>query len=276
MLVTSKEMLERAKNNGYALVAPDYYDNNSCRAFVQVAEELNQPLILSFAAEIHDSMLSLEEAALIGRYYAETSKVDIALHLDHGTKFETIKKAIAYGFTSVMIDASSCDFEENVRRTKEVVDYAHARGVVVEAEIGHVGSGDTYSTEADDSIYTEVEAAKKFVELTGVDSLAISIGTAHGHYKGTPVINFERLHEIRDALDIPLVLHGGSSSGDENLRRCATEGISKINVFTDFVVAAFESVKNGNPKDWFELLHMSDEGVKDVLRHYYHVFNCVK
>ncbi len=276
MLVTSKEMLKRAKDEGYALVAPDYYDNNSCRAFVEVAEELNQPLILSFAAEVHDSMLSLEEAALIGRYYAETAKVDIALHLDHGTKFDTIKKAIAYGFTSVMIDASSCDFEENVRRTKEVVEYAHARGVVVEAEIGHVGSGDTYSTAADDSIYTETEAAKKFVELTGVDSLAISIGTAHGHYKGTPVINFERLHEIREALDIPLVLHGGSSSGDENLRRCATEGISKINVFTDFVVAAFESVKNGNPKDWFELLQMSDEGVKDVLRHYYKVFNCVK
>lgn len=276
MLVTSKEMLERAKAGGYALVAPDYYDNNSCRAFVQVAEELNQPLVLSFAAETHDSMLSLEEAALIGRYYAETSKVDIALHLDHGTKFDTIKKAIAYGFTSVMIDASSFDFEENVRRTKEVVEYAHARGVVVEAEIGHVGSGETYSTSQDDSIYTEVEDAKRFVELTGVDSLAISIGTAHGHYKGTPVINFERLHEIRDALDIPLVLHGGSSSGDENLRRCATEGISKINVFTDFVVAAFEAAKNGNPKDWFELLHMSDEGIKNVLRHYYRVFNCVE
>ncbi|MGI6581804.1 MAG: class II fructose-bisphosphate aldolase [Erysipelotrichaceae bacterium] len=276
MLVTSKEMLERAKAGGYALVAPDYYDNNSCRAFVQVAEELNKPLILSFAAEVHDSMLSLEEAALIGRYYAETAKVDIALHLDHGTKFDTIKKAIAYGFTSVMIDASSCDFEENVRRTKEVVEYAHARGVVVEAEIGHVGSGETYATDQDDLIYTEVEAAKKFVELTGVDSLAISIGTAHGHYKGIPVINFERLHEIREALDIPLVLHGGSSSGDENLRRCATEGISKINVFTDFVVAAYEAAKNGNPKDWFELLHMSDEGIKNVLRHYYRVFNCVE
>lgn len=276
MLVTSKEMLERAKAGGYALVAPDYYDNNSCRAFVQVAEELNQPLVLSFAAEVHDSMLSLEEAALIGRYYAEKAKVDVALHLDHGTKFDTIKKAIAYGFTSVMIDASSCDFEENVRRTKEVVEYAHARGVVVEAEIGHVGSGETYATDQDDSIYTEVEAAKKFVELTGVDSLAISIGTAHGHYKGTPVINFERLHEIREALDIPLVLHGGSSSGDENLRRCATEGISKINVFTDFVVAAYEAAKNGNPKDWFELLHMSDEGIKNVLRHYYRVFNCVE
>ncbi|MGI6608603.1 MAG: class II fructose-bisphosphate aldolase [Erysipelotrichaceae bacterium] len=276
MLVTSKEMLERAKTGGYALIAPDYYDNNSCRAFVQVAEELNRPIIISFAAEAHGNMLSIEEAALIGRYYAERAKVDVALHLDHGTNFETVKKAIAYGFTSVMIDASSCDFDENVRRTKEVVEYAHARGVVVEAEIGHVGSGETYSTDQDDSIYTEVEAAKKFVELTGVDSLAISIGTAHGHYKGTPIINFERLHEIRDALDIPLVLHGGSSSGDENLRRCATEGISKINVFTDFIVAAFESVKNGNPKDWLELLQMSDEAIKDVLRHYYRVFNCIE
>ncbi len=232
-------MLERLKAGGYALVALIIMTIIHVELLFKLLKKLNQPLVLSFAAEVHDSMLSLEEAALIGRYYAEKAKVDVALHLDHGTKFDTIKKAIAYGFTSVMIDASSCDFEENVRRTKEVVEYAHARGVVVEAmRIGHVGSGETYATDEDDSIYTEVEAAKKFVELTGVDSLAISIGTAHGHYKSTPVINFERLHEIREALDIPLVLHGGSSSGDENLRRCATEGISKINVFTDFVVAA--------------------------------------
>ena len=127
-----------------------------------------------------------------------------------------------------------------------------------------------------DSIYTEVEAAKKFVELTGVDSLAVSIGTAHGKYKGTPVINFERLHELAAAVPVPLVLHGGSSSGDRNLERCATEGISKINIFTDFITAAHDSIAEELPDDWFKVLHVSDEAIKEVLRHYYHVFHCDK
>jgi fructose-bisphosphate aldolase class II/tagatose 1,6-diphosphate aldolase GatY/KbaY len=175
-----------------------------------------------------------------------------------------------------MIDASMKSFEENVAITKEVVEYAHAHGVVVEAEIGHVGTGVTYSSDNNDSIYTEVEAAKKFVELTGVDSLAVSIGTAHGKYKGIPVINFQRLHELAEALPVPLVLHGGSSSGDENLERCATEGISKINIFTDFITAARDSAAEELPEDWFKVLKNADEAIKKVLRHYYHVFHCDK
>ncbi|MCR5066501.1 MAG: class II fructose-bisphosphate aldolase [Erysipelotrichaceae bacterium] len=275
MLVTTKNMFEKAKAGNYAVVAPDYYDNNSCRDYVQVAEELHQPIILSYA-EVHKEMLSIEEAALIGRYYGEKANVEVALHLDHGQSLESVKAAIANGFTSVMIDASMKPFEENVAITKEVVDYAHAHGVVVEAEIGHVGTGVTYASDNNDSIYTEVEAAKKFVELTGVDSLAVSIGTAHGKYKGTPVINFQRLHELAEALPVPLVLHGGSSSGDENLERCATEGISKINIFTDFITAARDSAAENLPEDWFEVLKNADEAIKKVLRHYYHVFHCDK
>lgn len=142
--------------------------------------------------------------------------------------------------------------EENIRRSKAIAAYAHERGVVVEAEIGHVGSGTSYEfKEASDTIYTETNEAIRFAKETGVDSLAISIGTAHGQYKGTPKINFERLKEIHEALSIPLVLHGGSSSGDENLGKCAQEGINKINIFTDFISRKWKTnIRPTSSKTW--------------------------
>lgn len=274
MLVTTREMFEQAREGGYALPAPDFIDSNSCRTYVRTAEKLKQPLILSWA-EAHKDMLSLEEAALIGLYYAKTAKVPVALHLDHGQSLETVRKAIRLGFTSVMIDASMEDFDENVRRTREVVEYAHQFGVMVEAEIGHVGTGETYDTDEFDTVYTEVDEAVRFVELTGVDSLAVSIGTAHGQYHGTPVINFDRLHELREALPVPLVLHGGSGSGEENLERCALEGITKINIFTDFMLAARASVEENNPKSWQNLLKGGDAAMAETLEYYFRLFHAV-
>ena len=276
MLVSSKQILLNAREGNYAVVAPDFFDNNSARDYVAVAEEMGKPIILSFA-QAHMEMLSVEEAATIGKFYGERAKTEVVLHLDHGQDFETIKKAIDNGFTSVMIDASFKPFEENVALTKQVVEYAHAHGVTVEAEIGHVGTGETYGSENNDSVYTEVDMAVKFVELTNVDSLAVSIGTAHGKYKGTPVINFERLHQLREAVKVPLVLHGGSGSGEDNLCRCSTEGISKINIFTDFISAASDAVAaNENIKNWFDLLHTADEGIKKTLRYYYNLFDVNK
>ena len=276
MLVSSKQILLNAREGNYAVVAPDFFDNNSARDYVAVAEEMGKPIILSFA-QAHMEMLSVEEAATIGKFYGERAKTEVVLHLDPGQDFETIKKAIDNGFTSVMIDASFKPFEENVALTKQVVEYAHAHGVTVEAEIGHVGTGETYGSENNDSVYTEVDMAVKFVELTNVDSLAVSIGTAHGKYKGTPVINFERLHQLREAVKVPLVLHGGSGSGEDNLRRCSTEGISKINIFTDFISAASDAVAaNENIKNWFDLLHTADEGIKKTLRYYYNLFDVNK
>lgn len=273
MLVTSKEVLNNAKKGKYAIIAPDFIDLNSARVFVQTAEEMNRPIILSYA-QAHEDQLSLDEAAAIGKVLANSVKVPIVLHLDHGTDVETIKKAIDLGFTSVMIDASTENLEENIRRTKEVVDYAHPRGVVVEAEIGHVGSGYNYENHNNsDSIYTDVEEAKYFVKETNVDSLAVSIGTAHGLYKGEPSINFEVLHKLQEAISIPLVLHGGSGSGNDNLRRCAQEGISKINIFTDFMTAAYESIQKDKPKDYFEIKRSADEGMKSVIKHYFKVFS---
>ena len=276
MLVTTKDMLDKAFAEGYAIPSPDYVDSNSVRAYAQVAGEFHAPLILSFA-EVHLEQMSIEEAALLGRFYAERTDAPIALHLDHGVHMDVIEESVARGFTSVMIDASSEDLSENIRRTKAVVDLAHAHGVAVEAEIGHVGTEEEGNPHAlSENVYTEVAAAKELVEATGVDSLAVSIGTKHGAYKGEPHINFERLAELKAALNIPLVLHGGSGSGDENLARGAQGGDAKVNLYTDFIVAARDAVYEQRPDNWVKLLNTGDEAMKAVLRHYYRVLRCVK
>ncbi|GGC80241.1 class II fructose-bisphosphate aldolase [Enterococcus wangshanyuanii] len=272
MLVTSKELFKQAQENHYAIPAANFFDLDSARAYTSVANQMNKPLILAFA-QAHLEMMSLEEAALIGKYLAEKVAVPVVLHLDHGQDEKIIKQAIELGFSSVMIDASQDSFEENVRRTKAIVEYAHAREVVVEAEIGFVGSGVNYENhDQSDSIYTEVADAVAFVNQTQVDSLAVSIGTAHGFYKGTPKISFERLAELKAAIPTPLVLHGGSSSGDANLKRCATEGIAKINIFTDFITAAMKEIEGVKPTDYFELKKLANQAIEQTLIHYYEVF----
>lgn len=275
MIVTSKELFKVAKQKHFAFPAPNYVDQNSAAAHIAVAEKLGLPVILAFA-EAHQSFLSFDEAVAIGKFYAEQAKVPVVLHLDHGQTKETIFRAIDEGFRSVMIDASAQSFEDNVRHTCEIVKYAHLRGAVVEAEIGHVGGGD--ETKGDDagSIYTTVEEAKKFAELTEVDSLAISIGTAHGAYKGTPVIDFERLKAIASTVETPLVLHGGSSSGDDNLQRCAENGICKINIYTDLIVAAYNRAMEAETKGYFDLRDAQRQGMMECLEHYYNVFGTAR
>lgn len=272
MLVSTREMLQQAKENGYAIPAPNFFDFNSARSYVEVAEGLNRPLILAFA-QAHTSHLSLEDATKIGRYFAKRAKVPVALHLDHGSDEAFIKKAIDLGFSSVMIDASTDKLEDNIRKTKKIVAYAKPREVTVEAEIGHVGSGENYeSHEQADSIYTEPSEALQFAKETCVDSLAVSIGTAHGFYKGVPEINFDCLHEIASKIAIPLVLHGGSSSGEDNLHRCATEGIAKVNLFTDLVTAAVSELKKEQPEDFLTGMKQAEKAMKQTLEKYYHVF----
>lgn len=272
MKVNSSKVLPIAQKIGFAIPATNFIDLDSARTFVKVAEERRLPLILAFA-ESHRQIISLEEAALIGNYFVDKATVPIVLHLDHGTNPEFIFKAIELGFSSVMIDASQKEFEENIKLTKEIVDYAHKHNVSVEAELGHVGSEDlTEAYELSDSIYTEVKDVIEFVDRTNVDSLAISIGTAHGVYKGEPKINFERLKEIKEIAKVPLVLHGGSSSGDENLSRCAANGISKINIFTDFINGALHKIEKGQAKNYLVLKELANLGMEEVLKHYYDVF----
>lgn len=280
MLVTSKELFKVAKAKRFAIPSANFIDLESLRWHVETAEKLGFPLILALAEAHIGENITLEDAAMVGKKYAEAASVPVVLHLDHGSNPELIKRAVDLGFTSVMIDASTETFEENVRRTKEIVAYAHERGVVVEAEIGHVGVGHNIgvseSANADDSNYTSVDEAKQFCEQTEVDSLAVSIGTAHGLYKGTPKINFERLHELAAAVDTPLVLHGGSSSGDENLTRCATEGISKVNIYTDFLVAAKKEIDDNAPEHYLAVKKLAKSGMQKCLEHYYAVFKTEK
>lgn len=272
MLVTSKEMLNDAKKNHYAVPAANFFDFDSARTYVKAAEDLGKPLMLAFA-QSHIEYLPLEQAALIGKYLAKEATVPVCLHLDHGQDEDIIQQAIQLGFTSVMIDASQDLFEENIRRSKAVAEYAHDHQVVVEAEIGHVGTGTSYEfKETTDTIYTEVAEAARFAEETGVDSLAVSIGTAHGVYTGSPKINFQRLAEINEQVSIPLVLHGGSSTGDDNLHQCATQGISKINIFTDFINAAMLAITNEQPQDIFQVKQVANQAIYDQLVHYYQVF----
>lgn len=271
MLVSTKEMLQRARSEGYAVPAPNFFDLRSASAYLEVAEALNKPLILAFA-QAHMDQFDLEDAAMIGRYLAKKASVPVALHLDHGTDETIIKQAIDLGFTSVMIDASQEKIEENIMKTKAIVAFARPREVAVEAELGHVGAGDNYEDhEHSDSIYTKASEVEKFIEMTDVDSLAISIGTAHGIYKGKPKISFNTLHDIFSKTAIPLVLHGGSSSGEENLHRCATEGIAKINIFTDIVEGGMKAINNGRPTELFELENLRSRGMKAVLEEYYHL-----
>lgn len=271
MLVNPMKMLRKAREGHFAIPAPDFWDSNSCKTFCETAEEMKRPLILSFA-EVHLSMMSVAEAAAIAKFYGEKADVPVALHLDHGMNPEVIGEALRQGFTSVMIDASSESFEENVRRTRETVAMAGSFGAAVEAEIGHVGANPGGPHTANESVCTETEEAERFAELTGVDTLAVSIGTSHGLYQGTPKIDFRRLEEIRAAVQVPLVLHGGSGTGDENLNRCAMGGITKINLFTDFIVAALDHTYASRPDNWLGLLTGSSGAVREVLKHYYQVF----
>lgn len=272
MLVNSKQLFKTAQEQHFAIPGANFLDTESIKAHIAAAEELNLPLIVEIAEAHLGENLCLEDAALIGRRYAEQAGVPIVLHLDHGERAETCKKAIDLGFSSVMIDASRKSFEENAAVTREVVEYAHAHNVTVEAEIGHVASNfDQNDTSA---LYTAAEEAKAFAEASGCDSLAISIGTAHGVYraKAIPEISFETLASIRKATDTPLVLHGGSGSGDDNLRRCARGGICKVNVYTDLYLAAMEAVRKSGTENYLALMDAVKQGMAECLKHYYSVF----
>lgn len=272
MLVNSKKLFQTAQEQHFAIPGANFLDTESIKAHIAAAETLHLPLIVEIAESHLGDNLCLEDAALIGRKYAEQANVPIVLHLDHGESIDTCKKAVDLGFTSVMIDASQKRFEENVAITQKVVEYAHAQDVTVEAEIGHVASN--FDQNDTNTLYTTAEEAKAFAEASGCDSLAISIGTAHGVYKAKaiPEISFEALAAIRAATDTPLVLHGGSGSGDDNLRRCAQGGICKVNVYTDLYLAAMSAVEKAGVKNYFDLLAAVKQGMAECLKHYYSVF----
>ena len=274
MLVSAKEMLDKAVEGHYAVGQFNINNLEWTKSILLTAEELKSPVILGVSEGAGKYMTGFKTVAAMVKAMMEELNitVPVALHLDHGT-YEGCKKCIDAGFSSIMFDGSKYPIEENVAKTKEIVAYAHERNVTVEAEIGHVGEGDSYHVEGN-TMLTTPEEAKKFVEQTGVDSLAVSIGTAHGEYKGIPHLNFERLQEIATEVSIPLVLHGGSGSGDENLSKAVELGIAKVNICTDLLNAARDNTKDGYAeRSYYDSVTLAKDGFKDCLKHYYEVFH---
>ncbi|MGI6501982.1 MAG: class II fructose-bisphosphate aldolase [Anaerostipes sp.] len=243
MLVTLKEVLDQAKVEKKAVGAFNGTTLEAIRGIIQAAEEMDCPVILQHA-QSHDDLIDLEEIGPVMVYYAKRAKVPVALHLDHGATFERCVQALKIGFTSVMYDASAKSFEDNVKETSEVVKVAHSVGASVEAELGHIftsevvqgeGTGEGDSTddyENLDDIYTDPQVAKEFVEKTGVDCLAVAFGTTHGVYLTEPKLDLPRVARIRDAANVPLVMHGGSGVSDDDYKVAIENGICKVNYYT--------------------------------------------
>lgn len=241
MLVKMKIMMNVARDNHFGIPAVSAQNEHALRACIAAAEKKNSPLIILSGFASNDVA---ESWGRIATDLIRESSMPIAIILDHGPSYEKCLWAIRAGFTDVMIDASSKPFEENAAVVKKVVDVAHVLGVGVEAELGHVGMGDNYAVDGYTAL-TVPEEAVRFVEETGVDALAVAVGTAHGVYKGTPEIRFELLKELREKVPVPLVMHGGSGSGDENISKSCQLGICKVNIANDLYKAAIKSLLDG-------------------------------
>ncbi len=255
MLVTGKEILTHADKEGYAVGAFNVVNMEMTQAVIAAAEEEKAPVMIQ-TTEGALKYAGIEYLSAMISLAAKKASVPVALHLDHGTSFETAMKCIRNGWTSVMIDGSHFPFEENVAVTKQVVDAAHACGVSVEAELGRLGGiEDNISVSEKDAMFTDPKEAHEFVERTGVDSLAIAIGTAHGKYKGVPKLDLERLEVIKKDLNMPIVLHGASGVAYEDITKAIARGVNKINIDTDLRVAYTDKVREilSNDPDVFDL-----------------------
>lgn len=240
-LVTSEKMLLDAQKGGYAVGAFNAENMEMVQAIVAAAEELHAPVMIQTTpGTIRYGQLRTYFANV--KAAASDAAVPVCIHLDHGSSFELAMQALREGYTSIMIDGSHNVFEDNIAVTKRVVDACKPNNVPVEAELGKVG-GKEDDTESKDGGYTVPSEAKEFVERTGVSSLAVAIGTAHGVYKGVPKLDRERLTEIRKIVEVPLVLHGASGLSDEEVRECVKRGICKVNFATELRIAFSNGVK---------------------------------
>jgi fructose-bisphosphate aldolase class II len=246
MLVPFSKILQDAYDGHYAVGAFNCLSIEHVLGAIQAAEELRSPIILQLA-EVQFPCAPMEMMAPVYLEVAAKATVPVAVHLDHGQSLETCVKAIQLGFNSVMFDGANLPFEENVRQTAEIVRIARAAGVDVEAELGKVGDtgfGGEGTGEATPDVFTDVEESAEFIAKTGVDALAIAIGILHGRYVATPQLNIGRLKEIAQRNNLPLVLHGGSGTSEEDFKSCIHNGISKINVATALQMAVTYAVRN--------------------------------
>jgi len=250
--MSMKEILVPARNESYAIVAFEFWSLDSAQAIIESAEEVKMPVILQ-TGPLEIEFAGIKNLSKIARIVADQSSVKTALHLDHGNSLEMAKEAIDNGFTSVMIDASALSYNENVSLTRKVVDIAKPSGVTVESELGKLAGNETgIDISEEEQLQTDPDEAKKFVEETGIDALAVAIGTAHGFYKFKPQINFERLKKISEKVKIPLVLHGGTGIPDEQVRETIKLGIAKVNICTDFIASFGKTYMREQNKQEFQ------------------------
>lgn len=270
MVVSSARLMKRAEKENYAIPAFNIDNLESAMAVSEIMHEMRTPVIVQMIPRtLNYGGIAIYPAMM--RELMADCPVDYALHLDHGSSLSLAKKCVAGGFSSVMFDGSLMPFEDNVKFTKEVTDFALPMDVSVEGELGTIGGKEEGDTDLEAS-YTKVSKAEEFVRRTNVSTLAIGVGTAHGVYKGTPHINVQRIKEIHSAIDTPLVLHGASGLSDEVLRDCIAAGITKINFATELRQAYTNGIKAEFAKDpevFDPKIYMRGaiDNIKEVLRH---------
>ena len=274
-LVTMKSLLEQAKNNHKGVGAFSVGNMEMVKGAIQAAEELDTPIILQIAeVRLKHSPLALMGPMMVQA--AREAKVDVAVHLDHGLTMDVVKQALELGFTSVMYDSSTYPFEENISRTKEVVELAKKYGATVEAELGLVGGSEDGSCNHGIRC-TNPDDAKIFCEQTGIDALAVAIGNAHGNYPVAPNLAFDVLEEIHRQIEVPLVLHGGSGITDEDFQKAISLGIVKVNIatasFNKLTQRAEEYLQSEGAHNYFALSEAMVLGTYENVKNHINVFN---
>lgn len=275
MLVNLNEVLKKAQKEKYAVGLFNTTDTDMLQAVIEAAEESNSPVILGTA----EVLLPYGELKLIAPSViaaAKRAKVPVVVHYDHGLTFDRCIEALKLGFSSIMFDASAKPYEQNIAETREMVKIAHAFGATVEGEIGHVGEAAKEDNLLTD-MYTTPEEAKAYLEATGVDALAVAIGSAHGVYKKKPMLNIERLKEISGEVKVPLVLHGGSGLSDDDFKNTIRNGIAKVNIFTDLCLAGERAMKDGEEKKlgYLETRNLKVDYIKEAVKHKMALFGSV-
>ena len=263
-LVTTKSILKKAQEGKYAIGAFNVENMEMVMAVISAAEEMNAPVIMQTTPSTV-KYASLDYFLANARVAASRAKVHVVMHLDHGSSFELAAQAFRAGYTSIMIDGSHSSFEENIKISKAVVDMCKPAGIAVEAELGKVG-GKEDDLDGGDGGFTDPQEAKEFVERTGVDSLAVAIGTAHGMYKGEPKLDLDRLSQIKEVVSIPLVLHGGSGIPDSKVQESIERGICKVNYATELRIAFTNGVNKylSENKDAIDPKKYNKAGMEEV------------
>lgn len=273
MIVSTREMLLKAQREGYAVPAFNIHNLETLQVVVETAVEMRSPVIIAGTPSTIEDYAGADYVKAMAEVASNKYDIPIAIHLDHFEDVEAIKKDIDLGFRSCMIDASKEDFETNIKVVKGVVDYAHRYDTTVEAELGKLGGReDDLVVDEKDAMYTNPENAAEFVERTGIDSLAVAIGTAHGLYKGEANLDFDRLKEIRSRVNVPLVLHGASDVPDELVKKAISLGICKVNVATDLKIPFSDAVKkffneHPNESDPRKYMTPGKEAMKKIVEH---------